>query len=72
MEENSIQASTLLAGAAIIVFIGHVIWAALEYKSGVNINDCLYTVGRGLVISFGISLLSGLAMYVNKKFKEED
>jgi hypothetical protein len=68
-EENSIEAYILLAGAAIMVFLGHVFWAFLEYSSGVDINDCLYTVGRGAIISFGISLLSGLAFYASKKLK---
>lgn len=66
-EENSIEAYILLAGAAIMVLSGHIIWAVLEYSSGVDINDCLYTVGRGAIISFGISLLSGLAFYASKK-----
>lgn len=68
-EENSIEAYILLAGAAIMVFTGHVFWAFLEYSSGIDINECLYTVGRGAIISFGISLLSGLALYASKKLK---
>jgi hypothetical protein len=68
-EENSIEAYILLAGAAIMVLAGHIIWALLEYSSGIVLNDCLYTVARGLIISFGIALLSGLAFYASKKLK---
>jgi hypothetical protein len=66
-EENSIEAYILLAGAAIMVLSGHIIWAVLEYSSGIELNECLSTVGSGLIISFGISLLSGLALYASKK-----
>lgn len=66
-EENSIEAYVLLAGAAILVLSGHIFWAVLEYSSGTELNECLSTVGRGLIISFGISLLSGLALYASKK-----
>jgi hypothetical protein len=66
-KENKLEASTMLAGAALMVLVGHLIWALLEYSSGIELNDCLYTVGRGFIISFGIALLSGLAIYANKK-----
>lgn len=69
IEENKVEASTLLAGAAILVLGGHILWALLEYRSGVNLNDCLYTAGKGLVISLGIGILSGIAMYASKKLK---
>ena len=69
IEENKVEASTLLAGAAILVLGGHILWALLEYRSGIDLNDCLYTAGKGLVISLGIGILSGIAMYASKKLK---
>ncbi len=69
IEENKVEASTLLAGAAILVLGGHILWALLEYRSGIDLNDCLYTAGKGLIISLGIGILSGIAMYASKKIK---
>jgi hypothetical protein len=69
IEENKVEASTLLAGAAILVLGGHILWALLEYRSGIDLKDCLYTAGKGLVISLGIGILSGIAMYASKKLK---